>query len=236
MLFLSGVTNDRIERRLIAAGCGILVQPGSGYVGRVGQYPGFAADNGCFTTKGTFDVDAWHRWLRTVPTEGCRFAVAPDVVGNHELTVIRSSEWLARIRELGLPAAFVAQNGAHPHNTPWEDFDVLFLGGSPECLPCGWVRPAELFLVKRCPYCGQFLEEWKLSAAARILTAEAKARGMWVHMGRVNSFKRLAYAASIGCDSADGTYLAYGPDKNLPKLEGWLRRLSSPQLFEEVTC
>lgn len=234
MLFLSGVTNDRIEGRLVQAGCGILVQPNSGYVNRVGQYPRFAADNGCFSTTRPFDPDAWFRWLKTVPAEGCLFAVAPDVVGDHDATRVRSATWLRRIRDLGLPAAFVGQNGATPLNMPWEDFDVLFLGGSPECLPCGWVRPAHLFRVKRCPYCGQFLEEWKLSAAARVLTAEAKDRGMWVHMGRVNSFKRLAYAAAIGCDSADGTYLQFGPDKNMPKLEGWLRRLSSPQLFEEV--
>jgi hypothetical protein len=41
-------------------------------------------------------------------------------------------------------------------------------------------------------------------------------------MGRLNSRRRLRHAAAIGCHSADGTYLAYGPDKNLPKLLGWL--------------
>ena len=30
-------------------------------------------------------------------------------------------------------------------------------------------------------------------------------RGKWVHMGRVNSTRRIRYAASIGCDSVDGT-------------------------------
>jgi hypothetical protein len=34
--------------------------------------------------------------------------------------------------------------------------------------------------------------------------------------------KRLRPAASIGCDSVDGTLLAYGPDRNLPELLGWL--------------
>jgi hypothetical protein len=41
-------------------------------------------------------------------------------------------------------------------------------------------------------------------------------------MGRVNSRRRLAYAATIGCDSVDGTHLAYGPDRRLPELIGWL--------------
>lgn len=235
MLYLSGVTNDRVEHRLVRAGAGLLVQPGSGYLNRVGSFPAFGADNGCFTTKGTFNEEAWLRWLQHVPVAGCLFAVAPDVVGDHEGTIERSRQWLGVIRDLGLPAAFVAQNGARPDNTPWETFDALFLGGSPECLPCGWVRPAHLFTVKVCPFCGRLLAEWKLSAACRTMVTEAKARGMWVHMGRVNSYKRLKYATDIGCDSADGTYLAYGPDTNLPKLEGWLRMLDRPQLVFSIT-
>jgi hypothetical protein len=47
-------------------------------------------------------------------------------------------------------------------------------------------------------------------------------RGLHVHMGRINTHRRPRYAAAIGCHSADGTYLAYGPDKNLPKLLHWL--------------
>lgn len=39
----------------------------------------------------------------------------------------------------------------------------------------------------------------------------------------MNSLRRLTYAAAIGCHSADGTYLAYGPDRNLPTLLRWLR-------------
>jgi hypothetical protein len=31
-------------------------------------------------------------------------------------------------------------------------------------------------------------------------------------MGRVNSLKRLRYASAIGCDTADGTYVAFAPD------------------------
>jgi hypothetical protein len=29
-------------------------------------------------------------------------------------------------------------------------------------------------------------------------------------------------AKRMGCDSADGTFLAYGPDVNLPRLLSWL--------------
>ena len=96
----------------------------------------------------------------------------------------------------GAPVALAAQNGSECITLPFDDFDVLFLGGD---------------------------TIWKLGPHARRLTAEARARGKHVHMGRVNSLKRLRYADAIGCDSADGTFLAFGPDRNLPELLGWLR-------------
>ena len=65
--------------------------------------------------------------------------------------------------------------------------------------------------------------EWKLGRHARALVREAKQRGKHVHMGRVNSAKRYRYAEAIGCDSADGTFLTFGPDANLPRLLAWQR-------------
>ena len=41
-------------------------------------------------------------------------------------------------------------------------------------------------------------------------------------MGRVNSLRRYRYAQAIGCTSVDGTFLAYGPDVNLPELLSWV--------------
>lgn len=122
--------------------------------------------------------------------------VAPDVVGNAWLTHIESLPWLPRIRELGYPAAYVAQDGIEKHPMmPWPDFDVLFIGGT---------------------------TDFKLGPIARELARQAKDEGKHVHMGRVNSLKRLRYANSIGCDSVDGTYLAFGPDYNLKVLLRWM--------------
>jgi hypothetical protein len=47
----------------------------------------------------------------------------------------------------------------------------------------------------------------------------------------------LLAAVRMGCDSVDGTYLAFGPDRNLPTLLSWLRELDWPTLFDglEVT-
>ena len=41
-------------------------------------------------------------------------------------------------------------------------------------------------------------------------------------MGRVNTRNRMLRAKAMGVDSADGTYLTRGPDKNLPNLLRWL--------------
>lgn len=163
----------------------------------------------------------------------CLFAVAPDVVGDARATLARSAPMLPQIRALGYQAAFVAQNGQESLPVPWDTFDVLFLGGTPECRPCGYVRPADDLKTKACPFCSAKLAEWKLSADAARLVDEAKAHGKKIHMGRVNSFKRLLIAASWGCDSADGTYLIFGARINLPKLLGWLTAIKAMPWLED---
>jgi hypothetical protein len=242
MLYLANASTDSIRDAMLNGPLGCIVTPASRNRLPVGTV--WAADNGCGPgANGTVGAgfpgyEAYLYWLQTLADEegadrcdpdqsGCLFAVAPDVVGDAAATMRRAEtmQMLGWIRHLGLPAAFVAQNGLTIQDTPWEDLDALFLGGSAECLPCGYIRPATDHDTKRCPFCHRRLVEWKLSQAARELTAEARQRGKWVHMGRVNSAKRLRYAAGIGCDSADGTYLTNGPDKNLPKVLQWVADL-----------
>jgi hypothetical protein len=152
----------------------------------------WCADNGCFSER--FDEEKWWAWLTCQDPADCLFAVAPDVVGDAAATLERSRPWLDRIAAIGFRVAFVLQDGQESLPVPWDDFDVAFIGGT---------------------------TDWKLGPHARALVAEAKSRGKWVHMGRVNSELRYQYARHIGCDSADGTYLAFGPDVNLPKLLTW---------------
>ncbi|NUS13452.1 MAG: hypothetical protein HOY69_18960 [Streptomyces sp.] len=168
----------------------------------------YACDNGKFG-KGWPGADAWFDWLtRTVDRYGadrCLWAVAPDVPFDAAGTLAESLPWLARIRELGIPAAFAAQDGCDQLGVPWDAFDVLFIAGS---------------------------TEWKTGPVAERLSREAKERGKQIHMGRVNSRQRLRTAEWFGCDSADGTYLAFGPEKNLRLLAGWLDELHhTPSLF-----
>jgi hypothetical protein len=185
----------------------------------------WCADNGAFSDK--FDESDWWQFLNDnahdAPT--CLFAVAPDVVGDAAGTLVRSLPWLPKIRSLGYAVAFVGQNGQEHVPPPWDEFDVLFLGGSLECLPCSFIWPANVKPKRRqrCPTCNRVMEEWKEGHAARMFAAEAKRRGKRLHMGRVNSERRYRYARLIGCDSVDGTYLTFGPDKNLPQLLAWIR-------------
>jgi hypothetical protein len=157
----------------------------------------YACDNGKFG-KGWPGADRWFEWLTTTVDQygpqRCLWAVAPDVPFDAVSTLTESRPWLAKIRALGIPAAFAAQDGSENDLIPWGEFDVLFLAGS---------------------------TEWKIGPAAARLATEAKVRGLTVHMGRVNSLRRMTIASTFGCDSADGTYLAFGPDINLPKVLDW---------------
>lgn len=163
----------------------------------------WCADNGCFTDA--WDEERWWAWLvaNAHRCDSCAFATAPDVVGDAVASHAKSAPWLAKIRALGYPVAYVLQDGAESVDLPWSEFDVAFIGGT---------------------------TEWKLGPHARRLTAEAKRLGKWVHMGRVNSERRLRYAQAIGCDSADGTHLTFAPDVNLPRVLMWLRGASHPTL------
>lgn len=148
----------------------------------------WAADNGRFARPENYTDDGYLAFLArfTAHLERCLFAVAPDIVGDAATTLEMSAPMLPRIRAIGYPAALVAQDGLEDLSVPWDDFDALFVGGS---------------------------TKWKLSEAAYGLAAEAKARGKWLHMGRVNSWARFSTAAAAGYDSADGTVLRFDPNR-----------------------
>ena len=227
-------------REAMSAGLlGFIDTPAQGNV----RPPGidWCADNGCFG-KGYPGDEAWLAWLTAqVALDGatCAFATAPDVVGDAQATLARSAPWLPTIRALGVPAAYVAQNGATVGNLPWADFDVLFLGGTVECPEHGARLDAERegtgsATRHYCPVCRRRIYDWKLGPVPRQLVAEAKRRGMRTHMGRVNTGKRYAYAAAIGCDSADGTTLAKFPN-TLPLVLGWVKdHHANPPLFGDI--
>lgn len=152
-------------------------------------------DNGCFTNPNITTAELI-KWALTLPKGGL-FLPAPDVVGNAKATLARAGA-LREIKAAGFHPAYVAQDGSERIPPPWDDLDCLFIGGS---------------------------TAWKLSEMARLLVAEAKRRGKWVHMGRVNSFRRLALAARWGCDSADGTYLRFTGPAGVRSITNWLEKV-----------
>lgn len=166
------------------------------------------ADNGCFSDR--WDADKWWGWLKRVPTT-VRFAVCPDVadpVGGsdtHDATLELWRFWSPRIRRIGHAPAFVCQPGCDVGDVP-EDAAILFLGGD---------------------------NAYKLGPVAASICQHYRTKGRWLHMGRVNSRKRFTTARHFGCHSVDGTYLTFGPDKNLPRLLAWLEEADThPMLWE----
>lgn len=146
----------------------------------------WAADNGAFSG---FDEQKWSRMLgRIAGAGGCLFVTAPDVVGNADETAKLWHEHRRTITAAGLPAAWVAQDGAGPDDIPG-DAEAVFIGGS---------------------------TAYKLGERAAAIVATARDLGLWVHMGRVNTIARMRYAASIGCDSVDGTRFSLWRDQSLP--------------------
>lgn len=179
----------------------LMARPGNGHTPLPGQP--WAADTGLFGSWGRHYTDAAYlAWLDRFDRATCLFATAPDVVGDAAATLALSAPMCQPIRELGYRVALVAQDGLEHLDIPWDAFDVLFIGGT---------------------------TAWKLGHAAAEIVAEAKRRGMWVHMGRVNSLRRMRYAESIGCDSADGTTLKHDPNRNV---SGWVDHVNAnPSLW-----
>jgi len=205
MKYLTGVSNE-LTRNACRLDLGLLGTPAGATWRQKDHYGFWAADNGCFAETyrpGAFKADKWLAWLDCAGPEHCLWATLPDVVGDPIGTWERSSQYVEAVRSRGFRVSVVLQDGLE--NLPsildevFAASDDLFIGGS---------------------------TEWKLGEAAAAITAQAVAAGKPVHMGRVNSLKRLRYAASIGCTSADGTYLNYGRkadrEANTNRLLGWL--------------
>lgn len=202
VLYLSGAVRPELVG---TSGLGFILTPNMG--NPVPARGPWAADNGCFTAHVPFDLDRYLAWLeRWRPSaDRCLFATAPDVVGDAAATWARSAPVLPQLRARGYRAALCAQNGIDPSVFDWNAFDCLFVGGD---------------------------DAFKLAESTYALVAEAHARGKWTHMGRVNSARRFRAAFLSGYDSVDGTYLAFGPDTNLPKLQRWLAHMvTQPSLL-----
>lgn len=198
MIYLTGVANDAIDTYAEShRWLGLMAQPRSAVLSRRYSYSTWAFDNGAFgywRRGAPFPFPTWERQLATLPP-GALFVVVPDVVCDHAATLALWREWSPLVRGLGHEAAFVLQNGCESLSDVPPDARTLFIGGD---------------------------DLYKLGHAAAHITWEARDDGRWVHMGRVNSRERYLRALSMGCDSADGTFLRFGflPDM-LRQVASW---------------
>lgn len=159
----------------------------------------YAIDNDGF---GGVDETAFRKMIdHLIFTEGrwgdpnCLFINSPDVfypdgTPAHDDTLEQWHKWRGELGLTGWPLSFVLQIGATIDNVPWRQLDAVFIGGT---------------------------TDWKLGDEARALVVEAKRRGKWVHMGRVNSVRRIAYAKAIGVDSVDGSGWAKFRNAMMPR-------------------
>jgi hypothetical protein len=201
IIYCATGSSPEAREEMLAGRIALVATPNGGSPPRAGVT--WCADTGLYHTPAAKNPrpyigdEGYIGWLqdRDQFADDCLFATAPDVPYDAAATLRRSWPMLGWIQYAGYRAALVAQNGLTPRSCPWGDFDVLFLGGD---------------------------DAFKLGPDGRALADEAHRQGVPVHMGRVNSLKRLRYADHIGCSSADGTFLRFGADIRLPELLSWV--------------
>jgi hypothetical protein len=205
VIFLSGHWSSWVESQFEGYAAGPFPTPniwGSLRYLDIAHNRPWGADNGCYSQGDRFVLEDYLAWLAAIPEQHksrCLFATAPDVVGDWQATLARSFGVLSDLRALGFGAALVLQEGLQLSDLDWDSLDTVFIGGDKV--------------------------EFKWSPVVRSAVAEAKQRGKWVHMGKVNTRGRLRIAFDMGCDSVDGTFLAFGPRLNTPRLKRWLDEL-----------
>lgn len=160
----------------------------------------FAIDNGAWTAhqqRRPFDTDAF---LRLLASHGARadWVVVPDIVQGGRASLALSLAWLPIVLDMAPVALLAVQDGM-------TDDDVghllgprvgLFVGGS---------------------------TEFKLSTMAA-WAALGRSAAAWVHVGRVNTARRIHQCGLAGVQSFDGTS-ASRFSCTLPKLENARRQL-----------
>jgi hypothetical protein len=170
----------------------------------------WAADNDCF--QGLNEKKYVAMLDRITPVaESCLFVTVPDVVGDALTTAKMFETWAEALKRRGLPAALVAQDGLEDMagwlGRTWHRIDALFIGGS---------------------------TEWKESATAIAFADEARARGKWVHWGRVNTKRRFDLVVADHGDSFDGSKFARFRKTYLDVGLEWARVASENRIRVEV--
>ena len=201
-ILVSGATSTvRQLSRQFPGHLGVLHTPQNG--NRLCSLPlPWACDNSAFSNP---DVDKfWRLCINSWAMDrhhAPMWVAVPDVVGDHRATLASfgwwRAYWLEEIGRIPFPLAFVLQNGCTVNEVPWDDIAAVFVGGD---------------------------NQFKLRQSAGLIEA-AKSRGKRVHIGRVNTLRRLRYAYDLGADTVDGTAYSMYPATHLPTALSFIRGL-----------
>lgn len=187
---------------------GVLMTPQNG--NRLCSLPlPWAADNAAFSNPddakfSRLCVESWGLDRYHPPM----WVAVPDVVGDHAATLRLFTwwcdEWRSEYGCIPFPLAFVLQDGCHTAEVPWDEIAAVFVGGS---------------------------TAFKLRESEALVRA-AKDCGKLVHVGRVNTLRRLRFAYDLGADTVDGTAFSMFPDTYIERGVRYLQRLEqAPTLF-----
>jgi hypothetical protein len=137
----------------------------------------YGLDNGAFTR---FDPNTFERMaIKAKDDPLCDWIVMPDVVGDAYSTGALFDHWVQRL-DLDEKRAYVLQDGATLGMVPWGQIECLFVGGT---------------------------DAFRDSSRCWEIVLEAKAQGKTIHIGRVNTPRRIVYWDRVA-DSFDGSGLA----------------------------
>lgn len=163
----------------------------------------YALDNGAWTTFQRSESFDERRFLRAVDQlgEGADFVVVPDIVCGGLRSLEFSLSWLPRLD--GLPRlSLPVQNGMEPRHV--KDFlgrrIGIFVGGD---------------------------DAWKESSMFTWADL-GRSLGAHVHVGRVNTVRRIRICGLAGVDSFDGSGVSRYAIKNIGRLDSARRQLSIP--------
>jgi hypothetical protein len=201
-LLVSGAT-DTLRRLAPQDGdvLGCLPVPGGGNDPKSLQSLGLpiAADNGCFNG---LNADKFVRMLNAFREAGVplEWVAVPDKVADGDETFRLWGRWEPVVRAFGFRPCLVLQDGMTRFDVHQFDPPALFIGGT---------------------------TGFKLGTLAASVTADWRAKGRPVHMGRVNSRDRIRYAVEIGCTSCDGSGFSKWPDTRIPLGVRWIREAMS---------
>lgn len=159
----------------------------------------YALDNGAWTAfqQGKpFDEKKFGHALAKMGRDA-DFVVIPDIVAGGLPSLEMSLRWMRRVLDASERGLVAVQDGIEPA-------DIIDLIGQRVGIFVGGSTPWKL----------RTMPMWGVLAAQK---------GAWLHVGRVNSGKRIQLCADAGATSFDGTSVPRFP-KNLRPLERALRR------------